>query len=111
MPATVTAIDAVPLLEDDPHARASYRMTVSAGGQAYHLLFTVLDFAVPEVAGGITGLHAHSDDVERELVPRHFDYGGPNPLHRLVFATYMGTSPTLPDVISDRGFISASGEG
>jgi hypothetical protein len=110
MPVTVTAIDVVPLQEDDPEARASYRITVLAGGQAYHLLFTVLDFEVPEVAGGLTGLHAHSANVERELVPRHFDYGGQHPLCRLVFATYRDTCPTLPVVINDRGLISASSD-
>jgi hypothetical protein len=111
MPATVTAIDAVPLLEDDPDARASYRVTVLAGGQAYCLLFTVLvDSDLPELPEGLTYLHAHSADVERELVPRHFDYGGTHPLHRLVFAVYRGNGPTMPVVISDRGLVSASGE-
>lgn len=110
MPATITAIDAVPILEEDPEARASYRMTVSAGGEVYRLLFTVLEFAVREPTESITGLHAHSADVERELVPRHFDYGGQHPLHRLVFAAYRGELPALPVIISDRGLISASGE-
>src|SRR4051812_8654516 len=111
MPATVTAIDAVPLLEEDPDARASYRLTVSAGGQVYCLLFTVLfDSGLPELPEGLIYLHAHSAEVERELVPRYFDYGGPHPLHRLVFAAYRGNCPALPAVINDQGLISASGE-
>lgn len=111
MPVTVTAIEAVPLVEDDPNARASYRLTVSAGGQAYRLLFTVLvDCGVPELPEGLTYLHAHSPDVERELVPRHFDYAGPHPLHRMVFAAYRGDRPALPAVINDRGLTCASDE-
>jgi hypothetical protein len=110
MPATVMAIDVVPLQEDDPEARASYRVTVSAGGQEFRLLYTVLEFPPPEAPKTLTGLHTHSADVERELVPRHFDYGGPHPLHRLVFAAYRGELPTLPVVISDQGTIGASGE-
>jgi hypothetical protein len=110
MPATVTAIDVVPLQEDDPDARASYRVTVSAGGQDFHLLYPVLEFAPTELPKALTGLHAHSADVEKELVPRHFDYGGPHPLHRLVFAAYRGELPTLPVDISERGLISASDE-
>jgi hypothetical protein len=110
MPATVTAIDVVPLLEDDPEARTSYRMAVSAGRQVYHLLFTVLKSEHPALPGGLTYLHAHSEGVEKELVPRHFDYGGCHPLVRLEFAAYRGESPTLPVVISDRGVISESGQ-
>ena len=108
MPATVTAIDEVPVREDDPEARTSYRVTVSAGGD-YHLFYTVLVHVAPELPDGLMGLHAHSADVERDLVPRHFDYGGPHPLHRLVFAAYRGDHP-LPVTISDRGLIGASHE-
>ena len=47
MPVTVTAIETVPLLEDDPEARVSYRVAVSAESHDYRLFFTVLELRSP----------------------------------------------------------------
>ncbi len=111
MPVTVTAIDSVPLLEDDPTARASYRMTVRAGGEEYHLLFTIV--VVPlgdEFPEGLPLIHSHSQRLIYELVPRHFDFEGYCPLYQLVFARHEGNAQALPIFISDRGLIVATGE-
>jgi hypothetical protein len=110
MTMTVTAIDEVPLLEDGPHARASYRMTVSAGGATYHLLFTIIQTPFDSLPEGLTLIHSHSWDLDRALVPRHLDFGDGHPLYRLVFSTYVGDRPTLPVVISDRRPIIARDE-
>jgi hypothetical protein len=111
MPVTVTAIDLVPLLEDDPTARASYRMTVRAGGEEYHLLFTVVVVPFgPEFPEGLPLLHSHSHRAIHELVPRHFDFEGHCPLYRLVFAVHEGKAQSLPILITDRGLISITGE-
>jgi hypothetical protein len=111
MPVTITAIDSVPLLEDDPTARASYRMTVLAGGEEYHLLFTIVVVPFgPEFPEGLPLLHSHSQSLIHELVPRHFDFEGHCPLYRIVFAIYEGKAQALPIFISDRGLIGATDE-
>ena len=103
MTITVTAIDEIPLLEDEPDARASYRMTVSEAGKTHHLLFTILHTRFGPDPEGVSLVHSHSHDLDRQLVPRHLDFGDGHPLYRLVFATHRGDRPTLPVVIRDRG--------
>jgi hypothetical protein len=60
MAITVTAIDEVLLLEDDPNARASYRMTASAEGKTYHLLFTIIQTLYHLDPEGVRLIHSHS---------------------------------------------------
>jgi len=94
MTVVLTGIESIPLIEDDPAALASYRLTVSLDGEPVILDTTVLK------DGDITFLHCHSPAEQRAIEEACWlaeDFQSP---YKPVFALHQGRAVELPWVVA-----------